>query len=294
MKEAIKKIILDLFPELSGQHHLPRWGQVVGVRETPQNGDIADEFRPYYAVDIQVLTEDGTADAAYPILHDVPLPIVSGGHESGQFSYPENGTWCEIAFAYGSPNKPFIRCLLPHNRSLPVLERGEQRQQFSNASFQRVTADGSHERVTDQTIKDQSFKREVSALDNSETFTQSTRHIEADDIQTIGGAKRVTADGGLSFLAGERVEIGSTGDVAISSSEKQSHKAPKTWLGSESENVLAIVSELMAQVKSLTTTLSSHTHPSVSAMTQSSEVSTVGTAVDGIKNRLDGITMNGN
>jgi hypothetical protein len=290
MKEAIKRIVLSLFPELSGGHHLPRWGKVVGVREKPNKGDIADEFRPYYAVNVQVLNAHGEPDLDYPVLHDVLVPIGTGGQESGQLSFPDDGTLVEIAFAYGSPQKPFIRCILPHNLSLPPLERGEQRQQFSDKSFARIASDGSHERVTDQTIKDDSFKRQVSAVESAEQFTKSVRTIEADDIHTIGGAKKVTADGGISLLGGERVELGSTGDVTLSATTEQSHKAPKTWIGSDGENVLRIVSELHAQVKTLTDVLSSHTHPTTGAITQGVQVTAIGTAVSAIKERLDGIT----
>lgn len=290
MQDAIKRIILNLFPELSGGHHLPRWGQVVGAREMPKNGDIADEFRPYLAVNVQVLNELGEPDLNYPVLHDVILPISTGGHESGQFAIPEDGTLVEIAFAYGSPQKPFIRCILPHNKSLPALERGEQRQQFSDKSFSRVTADGSHERVTDQVIKDHSLKRDINALENAEAFTQSVRTVEADDIHSIGGSKRVTADGGMQFHAGERFEIGSTGDVTLSAATEQSHKAPKTWVGSDSENVLRIVSELHAQVKSLTDILAAHTHPAITAPLEAAQITGVGTQVQSIKTRLDGIT----
>jgi hypothetical protein len=290
MKEFIKRIVLDLFPELSGQHHLPRWGKVVGIRETPQKGDIADEFRPYFGVNVQVLTESGEPDPDFPIINDVPLPVGTGGHESGQLSYPEDGAFVKIAFAYGSPNHPFIRCILPHNRSLPAIDRGEQKTQFSDKSFTRIADDGSHERVTDQTIKDHSLKRDISSLENSEAFTQSNRHIEADDIHTIGGSKRVTADGGIMLHAGDRMELLSTGDVALSGKVSQKHTAPLSWVGSENENLFKMVSEVSAQLKSLSTTLSSHTHPSVGVITQATHVAQVATDTQAIKTRIDGIT----
>ena len=116
---------------------------------------ICDDFRPGYAVDVQVLDEHGRVDTNFPVLRDVILPVPVAGHEMGILAYPEDGVWVEIAFAYGSPNRPFIRCILPHGRSLIPTERGEQRWQHNPGSFQRVDKDGSWETVTDQGIHEQ-------------------------------------------------------------------------------------------------------------------------------------------
>lgn len=47
----------------------------------------------------------------------------------------------------------------------------------------------------------------------------------------------------------------------VTASVEQDHKNPKTWLGSDNENVLKLLSELMATVSQLATLCSTHTHP---------------------------------
>jgi len=296
MQQAIKRMIDKAYPELPGQLHLPRFAQVVGVRETPATGNVADSFRPYYAVSVQVLNEHGEPDSNFPVLHDVPLPTNGAGHEQGQFSFPADGTRVELAFAHGSPNQPFIRSIQPHNLSLPQIERGEQVWQQSASSGQRVDKDGNWSTVTDANITEDSLERIIKALKNLETYTQSIRNVEADETETIGGTKRIDAMGALRMNSGGRADLIALADITATSSTKQIHMAPKTWVGSDTENVLGIVSELMAQVISLCGTLASHTHSGVqsgsgttAAPVQAGSINTVGSNTTSIKGRLDGI-----
>jgi hypothetical protein len=289
MEDAIKRIVDKNYPELTGQLHLPRFAQVVNVRETPTNGAIADEYRPHYAVSIQVLDEHGQPDSKFPVLHDVPLSLPTAGHESGQFSYPENGAHVEVGFAYGSPNKPFIRNVIPHGRSLPDVKRGEMKRQHSTGRYDGFDKDGNHAVQTDGTLTNDSLKRIISSLENLETYTQSLRNVEADETDTIGGTKTIKAMGAMRINSGGRTEILSIQDLVSTSNGKQLLKAPKTWVGSNSENVLGLLSELMAQVILLANVLASHTHPSVGVISQASSVTAVSTSVTGIKGRLDGI-----
>lgn len=287
MDDIIKRVVEAQFPELTGKLHLPRFGQVVGVRETPEAGTIADEYRPYYAVDVQLLDEHGAPDADFPVLHDVPMTLPVAGHESGMFAYPEDGTQVEIGFAYGSPNKPFVRHILPHGRSLPELKRGESLTQQAPGVFARIKADGSIERATGQASAEDSLGRIISALENMETYTKSIRQIDADESVTIGGTLRQRAMGAIEVLSGGRLDFGALGDFNLSGKTAARMKAPKVWVGSEAENVLGLLSELMVQVKQLAEVLSTHTHPSTGEISEGAAVAAVGTAVDGIKARLD-------
>lgn len=207
IEQAIKRIILRLFPELSARYHLPVFAEVVAVRETPAEGDLCDEFRPRYAVDVQVLNEYGEPDTNWPVLKDVILSVPVAGDEMGQFAYPENGTWVEIAFAYGSPNRPFIRCVLPHRLTLPPLERGEQRWQHNPDSFQRADKDGNWQRKTDLEIHDKSLTRLIEALDVVENFHRSVKNTETNDTEIIGAIKRIEAFGAVVLLSGEVMDL---------------------------------------------------------------------------------------
>ncbi|KJF83552.1 hypothetical protein [Photobacterium angustum] len=82
----------------------------------------------------------------------------------------------------------------------------------------------------------------------------------------------------------------------VIASESQSHQSPKTWIGSDGENVLKLLSELMQVVTELSGTIASHTHtsPETSAPTskpiQSGTIKGHGAASTGLKKRLDPIT----
>ena len=119
MEEAIKRAVERQFPELSGGYHLPRFALVQGVADAPAQSGICDNFRPRYAVDLQVLAEDGEPDPNLPILAGVPLPVPVGGDEMVFFAFPAEGTMVVVNFAYGMPSKPFIQTILPHGLSLP-------------------------------------------------------------------------------------------------------------------------------------------------------------------------------
>lgn len=310
-----------LFPELSARYHLPLFAVVVGVRETPNEGDLCDEFRPRYAVDVQVLDEHDEPDPAYPILNDVILAVPTAGHEMGFFAYPEDGTRVEIAFAYGSPNKPFIRSVLPHRLTLPQVERGEQRWQHNAASFQRMDKDGNQERVTDLDIHDESLTRLVEAMTVVEDFYTSTKTTATNDIEIIGAIKRIEAFGAMVLQSGGAFDLASidvmrlttkadmilrvvgniqqtvdgdssstiAGDTSSTSGGKQHFEAPKSWIGSDSENAIRLMSETAQLVVDLANILATHTHPSTGTITQGGSVTTISGQVAALKVRIDGI-----
>lgn len=321
MEQLVKRLVLKLFPELAGRYHLPLFGEVVGVRETPQQGDLADEFRPFYAVDVQILTEHGEPDPNWPVLRDVPLALPVAGNEMGQFAYPDNGTWVELAFAYGSPNRPFIRSVVPHRLSLPPLERGEQRWQHNPESFQRVDKNGNWERKTDLAILDESLERSIVALDNVEQYHQSTKETATNDTEVIGAIKQVKAYGAMVLQSGGTMDLAAVNHLRITTKANalirvlgdmqqtidgdkdtttggawtstttgdQTLQAPKTWIGNSSENGLRLMSDLAQLVIDLANILATHTHPSTGQITESGQVTGIATSTTGIKDRIDTI-----
>ena len=78
MKQAIKRAMIALFPELGAGLHLDRYARVVAVADAPGEGAASERFRPRFAVDIQILTPDGEPDPAFPVYTAVPLPVQSG------------------------------------------------------------------------------------------------------------------------------------------------------------------------------------------------------------------------
>lgn len=252
MQKVIKNIVTRMFSELTGQLHLPRWGKVVALPELPtEDGERAsDAFYPRYAVDVQLLDENGN-DTKSKVLQAVPLPLPGAGNKAGRLEPPAIGAIVEIAFAYGRPDKPFIRVVLPFGWDLPAIKEGESRVQTRNGVYQHIDEQGNFENQTDE-----SMKNIIGKLAELQCKT-----------------KKVTA------------------------SVEQDHRSPKTWLGSESENVLKLLSELMATVTELASTCAKHKHLGVMAGTASTglpdiaaDFTSKGSDATAQKSRLDPIT----
>lgn len=294
MDDAIRRAVERQFPELTGGYHLPRFARVVAVADAPADAGLCDDFRPRYAVDIEVLGADDEPDPALPPLTGVPLPLPTGGEEMGIYAFPEEGTRVVVCFAYGLPNKPYIQSILPHGLSMPKVPKGDQVWQHSDAAQQRVDADGNWLRQTDGKIRDQSIEREVEALDNREQFQSHTQTIENHSIESVGGVKNIEALGALKLLSGGSASLAAVDDLHQATGRDlnlvvgkkhnatvggdmqerieglrqsvagvgQVFRAPKTWLGSEKLNVLQVLCDLLDLVEIMNVQLATHTHAS--------------------------------
>lgn len=58
------------------------------MRDSATAGQVADPFRPRFAIDVQVLNEDMQPDENIPVYRSIPLPVHMSGHESGLLAYP--------------------------------------------------------------------------------------------------------------------------------------------------------------------------------------------------------------
>ncbi|SFX92257.1 MULTISPECIES: hypothetical protein [unclassified Pseudomonas] len=294
MEDAIRRSVERQFPELTGGYHLPRFARVIAVADAPAGAGICDDFRPRYAVDIEVLGPDGEPDPLLPQLTGVPLPLPTGGEEMGIYAFPEEGTQVVVCFAYGLPNKPYIQTILPHGLSMPKVPKGDQVWQHSEAAQQRVDADGNWLRQTDGKIQDKAIEREVEALENREQFQSHTRTVDDHSSESVGGVKTIEALGALKLLSGGSASLAAVDDLHQATGRDlnlvvgqklnttvggdmqeqiqglrrsvalvgQRLSAPKTWLGSETENVLHILSELIDITEQMSMTLAAHKHGS--------------------------------
>jgi uncharacterized protein involved in type VI secretion and phage assembly len=154
VEKIIKRIVQRLFPELTSGLHLPRWAKVVALPELPtEDGERgSDAFYPRYAVDVQLLDENGTATKSKP-LQAVPLPLPGAGNKAGRLEPPAIGSIVEIAFAYGRPDKPFIRTVLPFGWDLPAIKAGESRNQVREGVYQLFDDEGNLITETDKDIR---------------------------------------------------------------------------------------------------------------------------------------------
>lgn len=292
MDDAIRRAVERQFPELTGGYHLPRFARVVAVADAPADAGLCDDFRPRYAVDIEVLGADDEPDPAMPPLTGVPLPLPTGGEEMGIYAFPEEGTRVVVCFAYGLPNKPYIQTILPHGLSMPKVPKGDQVWQHSEAAQQRVDADGNWLRQTDGKIRDQAIEREVEALDNREQFQSHTQTIDDHSTEKVGGVKKLEALGALKLMSGGSASLAAVDDLHQATGRDinmvvgqnhratiggdmfeqiagvraslvrggQRYQAPKTWLGSSDINVLKLLCDVIDLVEKMNIAIASHSH----------------------------------
>ncbi|MEC4238277.1 hypothetical protein [Pseudomonas sp. DSV-1] len=286
MEEAIRRSVERQFPELTGGYHLPRFARVIGVADAPASAGICDDFRPRYAVDLQLLDENDEPDPALPVLAGVPLPLSVGGDEMGFLGFPEEGTRVVVCFAYGLPSKPYVQTVLPHGLSLPKVPKGDQVWQHSEAAQQRVDADGNWLRQTDGRIRDKSIDREVESLTNVERHQSSTVEIDDHSKESVGGIKSIEALGALKLLSGGSVSLAALDDLHLASGRDlnqvvaqklnlsvggellerimgaRKSVAPTSWIGSESVNVLQVLCDVIDLVIQMNTDIAGHQHAS--------------------------------
>ena len=244
MEAVFKRLIRRLFPELTAGLHLPRWGRVEALPELPNKDEaFSDPFYPRYAADVQLLDENGNP-TENGLLQAIPLPVPGLGEQSGRLEPPAIGTIVEIAFAYGRPDKPFVRCVLPFGFSLPQIKQGESRYQQRDGVHRLVDEHGNFEHKTDENLSDI-----------------------------------------IAKLAELQCQV-----RKVSASEQQDYRSPKTWLGSDSENVLKLLSELMATVNALASTCASHKHGKSPAPNEASQFTDQANQAKAQQARLDPIT----
>ena len=323
MEDAIRRAVERQFPELTGGYHLPRFARVTAVADAPADAGLCDDFRPRYAVDIEVLGPDDEPDPAMPPLTGVPLPLPTGGEEMGIYAFPEEGTRVVVCFAYGLPNKPYIQSILPHGLSMPKVPKGDQVWQHSEAAQQRVDADGNWLRQTDGKIRDQAIEREVEALDNREQFQSHTQTIDDHSTETVGGVKKIEALGALKLMSGGSASLAAVDDLHQATGRDlnvvvgQKHsatvggdmlerieglrfsvsqlgqrlEAPRTWIGSSEVNALHILYELFELVVQMNNQLATHVHGPTPVPTNATEFSTGAALATKLKVELNSITM---
>lgn len=279
------------FPELASGLHLPKFARVEAPSEEVAAGNIADPFRPRFAVDLQLLDADGNPVKDTPVYPAVPLPVPMAGSEAGMFNFPAPGTLVEVGFTDGRPDKPFVRQTMPQGNNLPAVKPGEQLQQQREGVSQRVTVAGDWERQTDQTISENSMKREIRADEEVRTLVTRSATVQAKDTLTVLGTRTVLAgamvqvsEGDYSIATAGKLNITCSTDSAVhvgrnaelevgaaltekitgirrSVAAAQQIIAPVVTIGNGEINLLNLLTDTLDVVNELAQLAASHTHP---------------------------------
>lgn len=306
-KSPLRRQMETQFPELASGTLHTRLARVIAPTESVTLGDVADSFRPRYAVDVQLLDENGNDKNDTPVYPAVPLPVPMAGSEAGCFAYPPAGTIVEISNIEGRPDKPVIRQILPAGHNLPDVKPGEQLQQQRAEVFQRVTTDGSWHRETDQQIREHSARRTINSDQEERTTTTRTTTVQANDITSVlGTSKLMTGQtehittGHYAIAAGEHIQMvaqdlltklkGATSTIERDLTENVGGRrtcradggleftAPTVFIGRGGSreksglNLLTLLIDILDLVQLLATHTANHTHSNTGAPTNSSEL----------------------
>ncbi|EQA4235412.1 hypothetical protein ACX2XH_001519 [Serratia marcescens] len=314
-KSPEQRQIDKIYPELSAGLHLPRLARVMGTTDSAALGDQSDPFRPRYAVNLQLLDENGAAAADTPVYNAVPLPVPMAAAEGGLFQYPPEGALVEVGFAEGRPDKPLIRQTLADGQALPDIKPGEQLQQQRAGVSQRVTQAGTWQRETDQAIEESSNQRRVTSDQESRTTTARTTLVQANDTTTVLGTAKLLA-GAVVQLADGDYTIGASGnlvsrcskdrigDVGQNDSLKvggslteqiqgirrsvaaaQELLAPSIRLGSEDVNVLSLLTDTLSVINQLAEQTAQHTHSNTGTPTNSEAIAATGAQTNDLRKK---------
>ncbi|MGO4746238.1 hypothetical protein [Serratia quinivorans] len=312
-KSPFERQLETAHPELAAGLHLPKLARVEAPTEGASLGDISDPFRPRFAVDVQLLDENGTANHETPVYPAVALPVPMAGDESGLMHYPPAGTLVELAFTDGRPDKPFIRQVLPQGNSLPGIKPGEQLQQQRAEVFQRVSQAGDWQRETDQAIQETSATRTITADEESRTLTQRTTTIQATDTTTVIGTAKLLA-GAIVQLSQGDYSIGTTGKLLVKANSV-THKisqdalaeiggqltekitglrrsisasleliASQVHVGTTDTNVLSLMLQTLDVVQTLAQRTAEHTHSNTGSPTNANDIAATGNTATELKN----------
>ncbi|EGF0850619.1 hypothetical protein IBO18_003253 [Salmonella enterica] len=296
-QSPMQRQVETLYPELGNKTHLPRMGRVIAPTEHTTLGDLHDPFRPRYAVNVQLLDENGNPAKDTPVYNAVPVPVPMAGGESGMFQYPPAGTLVTLAHIDGRPDKPVITGTHADGQSLPDIKPGEQLQQQRAEVFQRVHTDGSWQRETDQAIREKSTDRTIENATETRTSTTRNVTVKADNTTTVMGTHTLMsghtvhmADGDYVIAAAKKLtqhadsaELdvthqltttteNTTHNVTKTLEEKigqirksvagqlQQITAPQVWFGSSTINTLTLMLDLCDTVQQLAQQTAQHSH----------------------------------
>lgn len=267
-KSPERRSIEKAFPELAGGYHLPKYAKIVAIADPSNAGDISDPFRPKYAVDIQVLDENGNEDKSVPVYPAVPLPITSPSSQGGDFAFPEVGTVVEIGFVNGRSDQPIVRNFFAHGKTVPAVAPGEMLRQQRPEVFERTDAAGNMTKQTDQTITEKSFARKIETDTENKTLGTANKHVDADNTETVGGNKTVHVIGNSQEITASNKTLGVAGNlderiqgVAKRISETENKLiSPKSHIGTEDQNIFRILEDLLQIVADFAQITATHTH----------------------------------
>lgn len=284
MNEDFRRQIVREFPELAAGYHMPIAAEVIAIPDSPKQGGVSDGYRPRFAVDV-VLLNSNFEQTEIKFDH-VPVSFLGGGNERGLFGLPPKGTLVEIAFLNGSPEHPFVRSVLGERQALPWNDATTMSWQQSESAKQSVDGSGNWSRETHGCIQDKSYKHSIDAKQKLENLGEEIKRVLQSSFEDVDGIKQIEAGaihqlsmtvanilslGSVNLVAGDHITRSASKNIVdkagldlIQEGTNINHTAQanlevigsKIHLGSDSENVLSLVSEFLQIMMESMTALS--------------------------------------
>ncbi|WP_417762167.1 hypothetical protein [Shewanella sp.] len=212
------------------------------------------------------------------------LPTQYGDRRSDPF-YPRWAVDVQLLDANGSDTKDKVLQAVPLPLPGAGVKAGTMHPPAIGAIVEIGWAYGRADKPFIRTVLP--FGWDLPAIKAGEHRTQTRdgvyRHI--DDVGNIND----TTDENMTAIIGKLAEL-QCQTRKVTASIEQDHRSPKTWLGSDGENVLKLLSELMATVNALASTCAEHNHGSGPTPNQAGDFSSQAGQATAQKARLDPIT----
>lgn len=302
MTTEIRKQILREFPELAAGYHIPIAAQVTAVADTPKQGGIADNYRPRYAVDVELI--DSQYNSTGITLQAVPVAITGGGDERGLFAIPKRGTIVELAWLNASPERPFVRSILADRQQLPALPESGQAWQQNNDTAQTVDSAGNWTRQTPEGITDSAREinqladhlRQILISHNLQTTGHSTEQVQGIKKTEATALHQIAAivinqltTGSHNTVASEHITRAAGKDIR-DRAENYDAKAQKLHIGTDSDNILKIISDSLTEIADALTALSTD-KPGGATMTGATEYAAAAVSLTTLKTKIEAMTL---
>lgn len=289
MRDAIRRIVLRMWPELTGGYHLDRYARIVKISDPPTAGATCDRFRPMWAADIEIITPEGKPAPDFPRFEAVPLPVPAAGPDAGFFLWPRPGTIVTVRWIEGRPDHPVIQHIYPMELSMPEVPDGSGLWQQRPGVHQRHDPDGNWERATDQDIKD--------AARNIEAVASALRKLQAQTVEDSASGSRTESSGTKKEnVSGDRTEtVGGKSTETVTG--PKTITAPAVTLAASAitigapggASLLPTLSSALGAIKDALAILATHTHSGVGQSPEAAAVTPKAATVGSAKSSLDSL-----
>lgn len=134
--------------------------------------------------------------------------------------------------------------------------------------YERTDAAGNKIRETDQKITDKSFERHIETDSEVKQIGTSTKTVDSDSTQTIGGNKTVSVLGSINDTTASNRTVGTGGTLQEKivglaqrvSDEKNKFVAPLSYMGTEGQNIFRLLEDTIQLLGEVASTVATHTH----------------------------------